>query len=120
MNTTNNHLIEDPEREYDPTTYVPHTHSHGTKEVWMIFWVLFGLTLIDIAIYFMFPATTGRHVVFIALGVVKGFYIMGTFMHLKYEMRNLILAIVVPLIFIIWFVAWLIYEGAAIGIANYL
>jgi cytochrome c oxidase subunit IV len=119
MNTAH-HTIEDPEKEYDPTTYVPHAHSHGTKEVWMIFWVLFVLTLIDIFIYFMFDVSKARHIVFIALGVVKGFYIMGTFMHLKYETRNLILCIVVPLIFIIWFVAWLMFEGDAIGGLNYI
>lgn len=119
MNTSQ-HVIEDPEKEYDPTTYVPHAHSHGTKEVWMIFWVLFGLTLIDVAIYFMFSPSIGRHITFILLGLVKGFYIMGTFMHLKYETRNLILAIVLPLIFIIWFVIWMIYEGGAIEVANYL
>lgn len=120
MSTIRSYTQEDPEKEYDPTTYIPKAHSHGTKEVWTIFWVLLGITLIDIAIYFLAEATTARHLVFIALGLVKGFYIMATFMHLKYEAKYLILAIVVPLIFIVWFVAWLIFEGGAIAIVNYL
>ena len=111
---------EDPEKEYDPTIYFPETHSHGTKEVWRCFWILFFLTIADVIIYFAWqPPNTMRHITFILLGIVKAFYIVGTFMHLKYEKMNLILSIIVPMLFVIWFVAWMIFEGGKLGIIGY-
>ena len=29
--------------EYDAINYIPHTESHGTKELWKTFWLLLGL-----------------------------------------------------------------------------
>jgi cytochrome c oxidase subunit IV len=111
---------EDPEKEYDPTIYIPETHSHGTKEVWRCFWILFLLTIADVIIYFAWqPPNTMRHITFILLGIVKAFYIVGTFMHLKYEKMNLILSIIVPMLFVIWFVAWMVFEGGKLSIIGY-
>ncbi|MCZ2130488.1 MAG: cytochrome C oxidase subunit IV family protein [Bacteroidia bacterium] len=118
--STMNHVIEDPEKEYDPTHYVPQAHSHGKKEVWMVFYILLFLTLIDVAIYFTFHPSTARHLTFIALGVLKGFYIVGTFMHLKYEIKNLVLTILLPLILVVYLIALIIHEGGAIELSNYI
>lgn len=112
--------MEDPEREYDPTQYVPEAHSHGKKEVWKVFFVLLFLTLIDIAIYFIFKPSTPRHLTFIALGVLKGFYIVAVFMHLKYEIKNLILTILLPLILVAYLIALVIHEGGALEFSNYI
>jgi cytochrome c oxidase subunit IV len=35
-------------------------------------------------------------------------------MHLKYEVKGLILCILLPIIFLMWFVTSLVYEGLAI------
>jgi cytochrome c oxidase subunit IV len=35
-------------------------------------------------------------------------------MHLKYEVRGLILCILLPIIFLVWFVVSLVYEGLGI------
>lgn len=43
--------------------------------------------------------------------MAKAFYIVGYFMHLKHELRNLIMTIVVPLILFVWFIIAFLYEG---------
>jgi caa(3)-type oxidase subunit IV len=111
-----NKSVEDPEKEYNPVNYIPHSESHGTKEVWMGFWILLGLTLIDIAFYFIMPANMLRNSIFIVLGVVKAYYIVGTFMHLKYENNKLMLSIIIPIVFILWLIVLLLYEGDALSI----
>ena len=53
---------------------------------------------------------------FIILTFVKSFYIVGTFMHLKDEVKSLIWTVVLPVIFVIWLlVALVLMEGNYIG-----
>jgi cytochrome c oxidase subunit IV len=46
--------------------------------------------------------------------IVKATYIVGEFMHLKYEVKVLIWSIVIPMIFVIWMLVAFVYEGMAI------
>jgi cytochrome c oxidase subunit IV len=55
---------------------------------------------------------------FITLTLVKAFYIVADFMHLRSEVKTLILAIVLPLMFIIWFIVSMLYEGHAVLLAR--
>lgn len=88
-------------------------HSHGTKDLWKVFIWLSIITVVDIVLYFMMPPNMGRNLLFVALGLVKAFLIVGTFMHLKYERMNLILIIVVPMLFIVGLVMALLKEGGS-------
>lgn len=99
------------EENYDPTVWVPKAHSHGTKDIWRVFWILAVLTIADIILYFTLPPSMARNLVFVGLGIVKAVYIVGTFMHLKHERIALILIIVLPVFFIIFFIIWMLYEG---------
>lgn len=100
--------------EYDAMTYIPHTESHGTKELWRTFWILLGITIFDFIIYFALPPSGLRNFIFIFFGIVKAYYIVGAFMHLKHEKVNLAMVILVPTIFIIGLIMGLLYEGNAI------
>ncbi|MDA0686033.1 MAG: cytochrome C oxidase subunit IV family protein [Bacteroidetes bacterium] len=100
--------------EYDAINYIPHTESHGTKELWRTFWLLLGITILDFVIYFVMPATGLRNFIFIFFGLVKAYYIVGAFMHLKHEKINLALIILVPTIFIVGLIMGLLYEGNAL------
>ena len=44
-----------------------------------------------------------RNIIFIALGIIKAIYIVGTFMHMKHEKLSLATMIILPMIFIIFF-----------------
>jgi cytochrome c oxidase subunit IV len=48
---------------------------------------------------------------FILLGVVKAYFIVGVFMHMKFERKVLMYSIVLPMIFVIFFVTLMIIEG---------
>jgi caa(3)-type oxidase subunit IV len=91
-----------------------HGHSRGTKEIWTVFKWLSFITVIDIVLYFLLQNPEIhmlKNIIFIALGIVKAILIVGYFMHLKHERMNLILTIVVPTMFIVFFVIWMLYEG---------
>jgi cytochrome c oxidase subunit 4 len=109
-----------PEGEYIPETYVPHAVSHGTRDLWKIFWILAGITVVDFAIYFMAPASMFRNIVFITLGIVKAILIVGTFMHLKFEASFLRWMIVLPAaVFLSYFVWLLMLEGDYVSVSKY-
>ena len=47
----------------------------------------------------------------VILMLAKAFYIVGYFMHLKHELRNLIMTIVVPLFLFVWFIIAFLSDG---------
>ncbi|MFM6938896.1 MAG: cytochrome C oxidase subunit IV family protein, partial [Aquirufa sp.] len=49
--------------------------------------------------------------IFSGMTIVKAFYIVGEFMHLKHEVKSLIWMILIPTIFVVWLLTALIYEG---------
>ena len=83
-------------------------------------WKIAGLLLIITVIEFVFAFTLPESwkwmkiSIFIGLTFVKAFYIISEFMHLKHETKVLIWSIALPLIFVVWLVIALIYEGGAI------
>lgn len=96
-----------------------HGESHGTGEIWKIFGLLTLVTFLDILLYFVMPPSMFRNVIFIVFGVVKAYWIVGYFMHLKHEKMGLILAIVVPMLFILGLITGLLYEGHYWSTFNY-
>jgi cytochrome c oxidase subunit IV len=99
------------ETNYDPTVWIPEQHSHGTRDIWIKFWILLGITIFDVILYFALPPSMMRNVIFIAFGIVKAIFIVGTFMHMKHERLSLASMIIVPMVFVIFFVYWMIFEG---------
>ncbi|MBL7900878.1 MAG: cytochrome C oxidase subunit IV family protein [Bacteroidia bacterium] len=100
--------------DYDAINYIPHTESHGTKELWRTFWILLGITVLDFGIYFAMSPSMFKNIIFIFFGLVKAYYIVGAFMHMKSEKINLALVILVPTVFIIGLIMGLLYEGHAL------
>ncbi len=82
------------------------------KDIWKTFWILLILTVIDLAFYFYIAPGMTRNIIFILLGIVKAYFIVGTFMHMKHEKPALILMIIVPVIFIIALILASMYEGS--------
>lgn len=101
-----------------PDVHAHHDEAAGTllrKKIWQVFWLLFGLTAFEFIIAFAMPRGTGRNLIYIGLTLVKAFYIVGTFMHLKDEVRNMITTILVGLTFILWFILAMLIEGNFYG-----
>lgn len=85
-----------------------------TKQIWVVFWILFGITALEFLIAFTVPAGTLRTIVFVLMTIVKAFYIVAHFMHLKGEVKALAWSIVLPMVFVLWLIGALLKEASAL------
>ncbi|MCX2742575.1 cytochrome C oxidase subunit IV family protein [Mangrovivirga sp. M17] len=76
--------------------------------------ILAVVTLIEVGAAYVFPRGLLLFAFFIGLTLVKAFYIVSEFMHLKYETKSLIWSIMLPLLFVIWLLVALRTESAEI------
>jgi cytochrome c oxidase subunit IV len=92
-------------------------HGGGTKEVIRVTIILSVITLIELALGYaiigMPPSTlvTAVKGSILILMMAKAFYIVAYFMHLKHELKNMIMTIVVPLALFIWFITAFLWDG---------
>ena len=106
------------------------THHEGTRHItvippdkekirklWRVAGILGLITAIEFAVAFLVPHEfqNTRVWLFIAMTIVKAAYIVGEFMHLRHEAKVLIWAILIPMIFVVWLLIALVYEGMAIS-----
>ena len=102
-----------------------HTHDNHAaehegmtkKKIWQVFFYLLGITAVEffIALYMIPKGLIGHGIgnfAYIALTLVKAFYIVAYFMHLKFEKFALKTGITVALIFIIYFIVLMLIEGS--------
>ncbi len=84
------------------------------KKIWVTAGILAFVTAIEFAATAIFERGYVLISLFVILTLVKTFYIVGEFMHLKYEVKTLIWSIVFPVLFIIWFITSMLMEGTSI------
>lgn len=102
----------------DATLSVEEARKANRKEVVSVTIILSVITIVELILGFiMMPwpeDSMGRHLmkgIIIILMLVKGFYIAAHFMHLKHEVRNLIVLISTPLLLFPWFIFAFMYDG---------
>jgi len=87
------------------------------KTIWITFYILLAITAFEFVIAFVKgPAGLPKLLVitvFVTLTLVKAFYIVAEFMHLKHEAKGLIMSVVIPITFIIWLLVALLTEGGS-------
>jgi cytochrome c oxidase subunit IV len=94
-----------------------HHVGGGRKEIMKVTLILSVLTLIELGLgYAMIGMEDGfmKHLIkgiICILMLAKAFYIVGYFMHLKHEVRNLIMTVIVPLFLFIWFILAFLADG---------
>ena len=84
------------------------------KVIWKTFWILLILTALEFLIAFTMHHGKMRITIFVLMTIVKAFYIVGEFMHLKHETKSMIWSILLPCIFVLWLLLALILEGGFI------
>lgn len=84
------------------------------RKVWVTAGILAVVTAIEFAVAAMALEKVTAISIFVLLTFVKTFYIVGEFMHLKYETKMLIWSIVMPVLFIVWLIVALLTEGGYI------
>jgi cytochrome c oxidase subunit IV len=101
-----------------PDIHTQHDEAAGVtlrKKIWTVFWILFILTAIEFVIAFTVPRGALRNITYILMTLVKAFYIVGSFMHLKDEVKSMVMTILIPLAFVLWLILVLLIEGTFYG-----
>jgi cytochrome c oxidase subunit IV len=99
--------------EHSTVTVLPPDKAK-IKKLWMTALYLGIITAIEFIIAFALDAGPVKTFIFVVLTIVKAGYIVGEFMHLRYEVKVLFWSILIPLVFIAWMLVAFIYEGQAI------
>jgi len=103
------------ENQTEVTAHESHmSHNDKVKLIWKTAAILGGITAIEFLVAFTLNNASIKITLFVLMTFVKAFYIVGEFMHLKYEVKSLIWSIVIPVIFIVWLVIALLVEGDSI------
>ncbi|TAM94444.1 MAG: hypothetical protein EPN39_17320 [Chitinophagaceae bacterium] len=81
-----------------------------------VFWILLVVTIVEISLAFLyyftsFPPRMLLNIIFICLTVVKAFYIIGEFMHLRHEVSTLIKVFLIPLLLLLWAITAFLWDG---------
>lgn len=100
--------------------HTEHTHDDhaglSKKKIWQVFGILLAITVIEFIIALW--AIPNKHMsqgignyVYILLTLLKAFYIVAYFMHLKYEKLGLQVSLSVVFVFIFYFIVLMLIEG---------
>lgn len=112
---------------YHMHTYVPgqEIEKPKTKWIWKVFWILLAVTTVEVSFAFinqwgmsngerlLLPAV-GEKWLMICLTLVKAYYIVFSFMHLGDEKFGFKLTVSLTTIFLIYFIALMMFEGYAL------
>jgi cytochrome c oxidase subunit 4 len=94
-----------------------HEHHDVIAEIKKVTIILSVLTIIELILgYWMIGITSqGLRLAIkgsiVILMLAKAFYIVAYFMHLKHELKNLIMTIIVPLALFVWFITAFLSDG---------
>jgi cytochrome c oxidase subunit IV len=108
--TPHGYYTGDMHNQFVPEHYDP--KNRGV--IWRTFWILLIITIGEVAIAFTSLSKELLEVIFITLTVVKAYFIVAFFMHLKHEKLSLAYSILLPFVLIIYLIAMSLTE------ANYL
>jgi cytochrome c oxidase subunit IV len=95
-------------------------HTFDRKAVWRTFRILLYITVFELILAIGYYSMTFsnpqliKHLlngVFIVLTLAKAFFIIAEFMHLRHEIRNMILTISIPALLFIWFITAFLWDG---------
>lgn len=89
------------------------------RHLWKVAGILLLVTIVEFIIAFTVGPGPLKTTTFILLTIVKAAYIVGEFMHLRYETKVLYWSVLIPLVFIIWMLVAFVYEGFSIGEARF-
>ena len=85
------------------------------KKLWTVAGILGIVTAFEFLIAFVMDHGALKTSIFVGLTIVKAAYIVGEFMHLRYEVKVLFWSILIPMIFVVWMLVAFVYEGIAIS-----
>jgi cytochrome c oxidase subunit IV len=93
-----------------------HEPEFSTKPIWRTFWILLGITMVELTLATIhlkteFPPKYVLNGIYLILTLAKAFYIIAEFMHLRHELKNLIMTIAIPALLFVWFIIAFLWDG---------
>lgn len=92
-------------------------NAEAVAEIKKVTIILTVFTIIELILGFWMISMTSAGLKLAVKGTIvilmmaKAFYIVAYFMHLKHEVKNLIMTIVVPLLLFLWFIGAFLWDG---------
>ena len=94
-------------------------NAEAISEIKKVTIILSVFTIIELILGFWMISMTSEALKLAVKGTIvilmmaKAFYIVAYFMHLKHEVKNLIMTIIVPLLLFVWFIAAFLWDGGS-------
>lgn len=88
-----------------------HVDPNSKKTIWRTFWILLFITVFEVSIAFTSIPKEVLLWIFIGLTVVKAYFIIYFFMHLKHEWKALQYSIILPFLLIVYLIFIAMCEG---------
>lgn len=98
------------------------THGHGGSSkatIWRTFFILLAITIFEFIIALGielggWPIPKGLSTsIYVVMTLLKAFFIIAYFMHLKYEVKFMVWVLAIPFVmFIGWFIIAMLQEGS--------
>lgn len=98
-----------------------HESPEGIWWIWKVFILLLVVTTVEVVLGIIKPefllvhflGTSVLNIIFIVLTLVKAFYIVAEFMHLKFERKNMIWTVALPALILIPYLVFIVLaEGS--------
>lgn len=104
---------------HEPQVTVLPPDKEKIKKLWTVAGILGIITAFEFAVAFTMGHGPLKTAIFVAMTIVKAAYIVGEFMHLRYESKVLLWSILIPIIFVVWMLVALVYEGMKFSQINF-
>ncbi len=96
-------------------------YDDSKKDVMKTIIILSAVTIAEVGIaiaydHFMGDKGTGKifiNLIMAIASIIKVYFIMGTFMHLKHEKKWFIMTVLFPFCFLVWAIIAFTYDGAS-------
>lgn len=97
--------------DFDKVYHDSPTGPSARKKIIKVFIILSIITLVEFLIAFAVGRGMWRNTTFILMTIVKAFFIVAEFMHMKHEAKTMSMTILLPFCFVIWLIVALLIEG---------
>jgi cytochrome c oxidase subunit 4 len=91
-------------------------YQSQVSSVWRVTVILAVVTIVEVVGALIYPDSLPRmalNLFFIIMSLIKAFYIVAVFMHMKHERKAMQLTVLLPCLFLVWAIIAFLWEGGA-------
>lgn len=105
--------------DHEPQITVLPPNKEKIKKLWTVALILLVITICEFIVAFTLHHGPLKTSIFVVMTIVKAAYIVGEFMHLRYEAKLLMWSILIPMAFVVWMLVAFVYEGMKISLIRW-